>query len=81
MYVKSGDDPTTQLGKEALADAAVSYSSAFTSVMFLSAALMLIAGLVAYMLLRNYKEPAKATAATAPSGGDTPSPESKTETS
>ena len=62
LYVKSEDDPTTKLGKEALADSVTSYSSAFTSVMLLSAALMFGAGLVAFWLLRNYKEPAKETA-------------------
>ncbi len=81
MYVKSGDDPTTKLGKQALAEAATSYSSAFTSVMLLSAALMFVAGLVAFWLMRNYTEPVKETATTDPSGGDTSSPESKTETS
>ena len=71
QYVKSGDDPTTQLGKEALADAATSYSSAFTTVMLISAGLMLIAGLVAALLLRNYHEPKKGEAAT-PSTAPTP---------
>lgn len=71
QYVKSGDDPTTQLGKEALADAATSYSSAFTTVMLISAGLMLIAGLIAALLLRNYHEPKKGGAAT-PSAAPTP---------
>lgn len=71
QYVKSGDDPTTQLGKEALADAVSSYSSAFTTVMLISAGLMLIAGVIAMLLLRNYQEPKKGEAAT-PSTAPTP---------
>ncbi|MSX64543.1 MAG: MFS transporter [Actinobacteria bacterium] len=71
QYVKSGDEPTTQLGKEALADAVTSYSSAFTTVMLVSAGLMLIAGLVAMFLLRNYHEPKKGEAA-APSAVPAP---------
>ena len=71
QYVKSGDEPTTQLGKEALADAATSYSSAFTTVMLVSAGLMLVAGLIAALLLRNYHEPKKGEAA-APSAAPTP---------
>lgn len=53
QYVKSGDEPTTQLGKEALADAASSYGSAYMTVMLISAALMLVAGLIAFALLRR----------------------------
>ena len=71
QYVKSGDEPTTQLGKEALADAVTSYSSAFTTVRLVSAGLMLIAGLVAMFLLRNYHEPKKGEAA-APSAVPAP---------
>lgn len=71
QYVKSGNDPTTQTGKEALADAATSYGSAFSTVMLISAGLMLIAGLIAALLLRNYHEPKKGEAATA---GATPAP-------
>lgn len=72
QYVKSGDDPTTQLGKEALADAVTSYSSAFTTVMLISAGLMLIAGVIAMFLLRNYQEPKKSGAATPTPATPTP---------
>jgi len=51
QYVRTGDDPTTKLGKEALADAVVSYGGAFSTVMLVAAALMLIAALVATFLL------------------------------
>lgn len=66
QYVKSGDEPTTQLGKEALADAASSYGSAFATVMLISAVAMLIAGLVAYALLRKAHAHAEGPAKTDP---------------
>ena len=66
QYVKSGDEPSSQLGKEALADAASSYGSAFATVMLLSAGLMLVAGLVAYALLRRAHAHAEGPAKTDP---------------
>jgi MFS family permease len=56
-FARSGTEPSTKLGKEALADAVASYSGAFTSVMLLSAVLMLVAGLVAVALIRKTGEP------------------------
>jgi len=53
MYVKSGTEPTTQLGKQALTDAMTSYSGSFATVMLASAALMLVAGLVGMILLQR----------------------------
>jgi|688.fasta_scaffold866032_1 MFS family permease len=57
-----------------LADTVTSYSSAFTTVKLISAALMLAAGIVAIVLLRNYHEPANSAAtatATAPTSDPT----------
>jgi MFS family permease len=56
-YARSGTDPTTKLGKEALTNAVTSYSGAFTTVMITAAVLMLIAGLVAVVLVRKSGEP------------------------
>jgi predicted MFS family arabinose efflux permease len=53
QYVKTGDDPSTALGKQALADAIPSYGSAFTTVMSVSAAVMLAAGIAGWFLLRR----------------------------
>ncbi|HAN70848.1 MAG TPA: MFS transporter [Actinobacteria bacterium] len=66
QYVKTGDEPTTQIGKEALADAASSYGSAYTTVMLISAALMLLAGMVAVLLLRKAHSAAEGPAKTDP---------------
>jgi MFS family permease len=66
VYVKSGDEPTTQLGKQALADAASSYGSAFSTVMLISAAIMLLAGIAAVLLLRNSHAGAEGEAKTDP---------------
>ena len=53
QYVRTGDDPSTQLGKEALSDAVTSYSGAFSVVMLVTAALIVVAALVATALLRK----------------------------
>ena len=66
QYVKTGDEPTTQIGKEALADAASSYASGYTTVMLISAALMLLAGIVAVLLLRKADVAAEGPAKTDP---------------
>lgn len=55
-FARSGTDPSTELGKQALAAASTSYASAFTTVMLIAAVLMLIAGLVAVLLLRKSKK-------------------------
>lgn len=67
QYVRTGTDPSTQLGKEALSDAVASYSSAFSVVMLVTAGLILVAALVATALLRNVKS---ASAPEAPSTVD-----------
>lgn len=66
VYVKSGDEPTTEAGKQALADAASSYGSAYSTVMLISAALMLAAGLAAVLLLRKSHAAAEGEAKTDP---------------
>lgn len=53
QFVRTGDDPTTQLGKEALADAATSYGGAFSTIMLVTAALIFVAALAATVLLRK----------------------------
>ena len=65
-FVKTGDEPTTQIGKEALADAVSSYASGYTTVMLISAALMLLAGIVAALLLRKADAAAEGPAKTDP---------------
>ena len=60
QYVKTGDDPSTTLGKQALADAASSYAGAFTTVMLACAVLMLIAGVVGMILLKRNADEAEA---------------------
>ncbi|MFM8351016.1 MAG: MFS transporter [Actinomycetales bacterium] len=64
QYVKTGDDPSTQTGKQALADAVASYSGAFATVMIASAVIMLIAGVVGMLLLA--RNAARAEAAPPP---------------
>lgn len=66
QYVKTGDEPTTQLGKQALTDAASSYGSAYLTVMLISAAFMLLAGIVAVLLLRKAHSEAEGPAKTDP---------------
>ena len=53
QYVRTGTDPSTQLGKEALTDAVASYSGAFSVVMLVTAGLILVAAVAATALLRN----------------------------
>jgi MFS family permease len=60
QYVKSGTEPTTDAGRQALSAAVESYSGAFTTVMLLSAALMLVAGVVAWFLLKRNASHAEA---------------------
>jgi len=51
--VQTKEQPTTQVGKQALSDAVASYASSFSSLMVVCAALMVVAGLVALVLLRK----------------------------
>jgi len=60
LYVKSGTDPSTELGKQALSDAMTSYSGSFAAVMLASAVLMLIAGLAGMLLLQRNHAKAEA---------------------
>lgn len=69
MYVKSGTDPSTKLGKEALSDAVASYSGAFTTVMLSAGTLMLIAGVVAWLLLRKSGEESAPPSVVTPTTG------------
>jgi predicted MFS family arabinose efflux permease len=55
-YVRTGDDPSTQLGKKALSDAVASYASAFSTVMVVAAVLIIVAGVVGMFLLRRSGE-------------------------
>lgn len=72
-FARAGTDPTSKLGKEALADAATSYSGAFTTVMLVSAALMLIAGLVAVLLITKGNKNAADEKPASPADPATPS--------
>lgn len=52
-YAAQSTAPTTSPGKEALADATVSYSGAFATMMYITAVLMLLGGLLGFVLLRR----------------------------
>ena len=52
-YAAQSTAPTTSLGKEALADATASYGFAFATMMYITAALVLIAGVIGYVLLKR----------------------------
>lgn len=52
-YAAQSTAPTTSLGKEALADATASYGIAFATMMYVTAALMLVGGAVGYVLLKR----------------------------
>ena len=52
-YAAQSTAPTTSLGKQALADATASYGLAFATMMYITAALMLLGGVVGYLLLRR----------------------------
>lgn len=65
MYASSGTEPSTTLGKQALADAVVSYGNSYSSVMITCAALILIAGVVAWVLLTKSREGKKPQTAAA----------------
>lgn len=52
-YAAQSTAPTTSLGKEALADATASYGLAFATMMYITAALVLLGGVVGYVLLRR----------------------------
>ena len=55
-YAAQSTAPTTSLGKEALADATASYGAAFATMMLITAALVVVAGLFGFWLLRRAGE-------------------------
>ena len=52
-YAAQSTAPTTSLGKEALSDATASYGIAFATMMYITAVLVLVGGIVGYLLLRH----------------------------
>ena len=52
-YAAQSTAPTTSLGKEALADATASYGLAFATMMYITAALVLLGGVAGYVLLKR----------------------------
>jgi len=52
-YAAQSTAPTSSLGKEALADATASYGLAFATMMYITAALMLLGGVAGYVLLKR----------------------------
>ncbi len=52
-YAAQSTAPTTSLGKEALADATASYGVAFATMMYITAVLVLLAGILGYVLLKR----------------------------
>lgn len=67
MYASDDTEPSTALARRALADAVQSYGDAFATMMIVAAVLSIVAGVVAYLLLRRGGEGSKdPRAATAP---------------
>ena len=52
-YAAQSTAPTTSLGKEALSDAVASYGAGFSTMMYVTAALVFIAGLAGLVILRR----------------------------
>lgn len=53
VYASTGTAPSTSFGQQALADAVTSYGNAFSVTMFVSAGVLLLAALAAFLWLRN----------------------------
>ncbi len=53
QYVSAGTPPSTPLARQALADASAAYAAAFSSVMLITAVLVLVAGGIGVALLRR----------------------------
>jgi len=53
VYASRGSQPSTPIGKQALADGISSYGQSFATTMFASAAVVLLAGLIVMVLLRK----------------------------
>jgi MFS family permease len=66
QYIKTDSEPTTDAARRALSATAESYSGAFTTMMLLSAALLLLAGLLAWFLLKRSAEHAEAPPGVSP---------------
>ena len=58
-FGSKGTEPTTQLGKQALADGIVSYTAAFTTTMYMTATIAVLGGFVGFMLLRKSERQAQ----------------------
>ena len=69
LFVSDGTDPSTALGKKALADASQSYGAGFGAMMLLTAALILIAGIIGSTLARRGAAAGAAPAPTAAAAG------------
>ena len=69
VYASTGTDPSTTLGRQALADAVQSYGGAFATMMIIAAAVAIVGGAVGYLLLlkagEGSKDPMPAVTATA----------------
>ena len=52
-YAAQSTAPTTSLGQEALADATASYGTAFATMMFITAILVLLGGILGFILLKR----------------------------
>ena len=52
-YAAQSTAPTTSLGQEALADATASYGVAFATMMYITAVLVFLAGILGYVLLKR----------------------------
>jgi MFS family permease len=53
-YASRGTTPKTSLGKEALADAVTSYGGAFATMMVIAGAVVLVAGVIGFLILRRH---------------------------
>lgn len=56
LFGSKGTEPTTQLGKQALADAVVSYGNAFATTMVITAVIAVVGGLIGFLLLRTHEK-------------------------
>ena len=63
-FASAGTQPSTSLGKQALADAATSYGTGFAIVTTIAAGLSLLVGTVGFLLLRRHEHAQVPSAAT-----------------
>lgn len=59
-YAAKSTTPKTSLGKEALSDAVVSYGNSFETMMLITAAICLLAGIAGFLILRSHAARAEA---------------------